>query len=307
MTAGWVAGTVRARAMARRVLGAEAARQLAASRSLPEAQRLLVSTPFRDAAEPGLSLAAAQHAIAATILWDLRVLAGWLPRDGVSLLRLLAGWFEIANVDELLQALAGRSAAAEFQLGALATAWPRLGEARSTAELRHALAVSAWGDPGGDSSRDIRLAMRARWAARISASGDRFRSWATTANALLRADEPTPGPAAGPRAGQDAAAGRPSAVASRTNRGGPHARLSGKLLSQEVAAARPMAEPWQAEAGWWRRLERDGGVLLRSSAFDSDPVVGAVAVMAADARRVRAALASAARGGRALEAYDAVV
>ena len=132
MTAGWVAGSVRARAMARRVLGAEAARQLAASRSLPEAQRMLQQTPFRGAAEAGLSLAAAQHAVAETILWDMRVLAGWLPRDGVSLLRLLAGWFEIANVDELLQTLAGRPSDTEFQLGALATAWPRLSEARST-------------------------------------------------------------------------------------------------------------------------------------------------------------------------------
>ena len=105
MTAGWVAGTVRAQAMARRVLGADAARQLAACRSLEEAQRMLRSTPFSGAAEPGLSLAAAQHAVAETILWDMRVLAGWLPREGVSLLRLLAGWFEIANVDELLQAL----------------------------------------------------------------------------------------------------------------------------------------------------------------------------------------------------------
>src|SRR5512142_2276413 len=121
MTAGWVAGTVRAKAMARRVLGAEAARQVAASRSLPQAQRMLQSTCYRDAAETGLSLAMAQHAIAATILWELRVLAGWLPRDGVILLRLLAGWFEIANVDELLQAQAGLPAGPEFQLGALAT------------------------------------------------------------------------------------------------------------------------------------------------------------------------------------------
>ena len=68
MTAGWVAGTVRARAMARRVLGAEAARQLAACLSLPEMQRMLQQTPFRGAAEAGLSLAAAQHAAAETML-----------------------------------------------------------------------------------------------------------------------------------------------------------------------------------------------------------------------------------------------
>ena len=162
MTAGWVAGTVRARAMARRVLGTDAARQLADSPSLSGAQRMLQATPFHGVAEPGLSLAAAQHAVAETILWDLRVLAGWLPREGVSMLRLLAGWFEIANVDELLQGLAGRPIGAEFELGALATAWPRLSEAGSSAELRHLLTASVWGDPGGATNRDIRAGMRAR-------------------------------------------------------------------------------------------------------------------------------------------------
>jgi len=297
MTAGWVAGAVRAKAMARRVLGAEAARQVAASRSLPEAQRILQSTPLRDAAEAGLSLASAQHAVAATLLWDLRVLAGWLPRDGVSLLRLLAGWFEIANVDELLQAEAGRPAGPEFQLGALATAWPRLSEAGSAAELRRALAASAWGDPGGDTSRDIRLAMRANWAARVAASGGQARTWATAAAVVLRSAEPSAraAAAAGGRAGGYS---RPSAAARLPNPGRP------RTSAAEAAAA---TEPWQAEAGWWHRVEGEGRVLLRSSATDSSPVLGAVAVMAADARRVRAALASAARGGQALEAYDAMV
>jgi hypothetical protein len=276
MTAGWVAGTVRARAMARRVLGPDAARQLAACQSLSEAQRMLETTPFRGAAEPGLSLSAAQHAIAETILWDLRVLAGWLPRDGVRLLRLLAGWFEIANVDELLEALAGRPSGAEFQLGALATAWPRLSEARSTAELRQALAASAWGDPGGDTIRDIRGGLRARWADRVAVSGERAQAWATAAAAVASVGGP----------------GRPR----QTRPGRPRSTLTADVLA---------AEPWQAEADWWRRVERQGRVLLQSSATDSGPVLGAVVVMAADARRVRAALASAARGVT-LEAYDAL-
>jgi hypothetical protein len=277
MTAGWVAGTVRAKAMAWRVLGADVTRQLAASRSLAEAQRMLEPTPFRSAAEPGLSLAAAQHAVAETILWDLRVLAGWLPRDGVGLLRLLAGWFEIANVDELLQALAGRSSDAEFQLGALATAWPRLSESRSATELRAALAASTWGDPGGDTSADIRASMRARWATRVAASGGQARTWATAAAAVASL--------AGPGSSRQGRPGRPR---------------------PPVPEAVPAAQPWQAEADWWRRVEREGRALLRSSVTDSGPVLGAVAVMAADARRVRAALATAARGGVPMEAYDAL-
>jgi hypothetical protein len=263
--------------MARRVFGADAARQLAGSPSLSGAQRMLEATTFRSVAEPGLSLAAAQHAVAETMLWDLRVLAGWLPRDGVSMLRLLACWFEIANVDELLQGLAGRPIGAEFELGALATVWPRLSEAGSPAELRHVLAASVWGDPGGDTNRDIRAGLRARWAARLAASGDPLRTWASAAAAM--ASLAIPG----------------------------HARQSRPNRPRPALTAVPAAEPWQAEADWWRRVERDGRALLRSSATDSGPVLGAVVVMAADARRIRAALASAARGGGPLETYDALV
>jgi hypothetical protein len=276
MTAGWVAGAVRARAMARRVLGADAARQLAGCQSLPEALRMLETTPLRDAAEPGLSLAAAQHAVAETILWNLRVLAGWLPRDGVSLLRLLAGWFEIANVDELLHALGGQPMGAEFQLGALATAWPRVSAAGSPAEVRHILAASAWGDPGGDTSLAIRAGLRARWVARLTGSGEPIRTWAGAAARIASLATPV----------------RP--------------RLARPGRTQPALQEVPAAEPWQAEADWWRRVEREGRVLLHSSVTDSGPVLGAIVVMAADARRVRASLASAARG-LAPEAYDALV
>lgn len=302
MTPGWVAGTVRAKTMARRVLGADAARQLAASGSLAAAQRLLESTPFRGAAEPGLSLAAAQHAVADTILWDLRVLAGWLPRDGVSMLRLLAGWFEIANVDELLHAQTGQPAGPEFQLGALATAWPRLSEARSGAELRRTLAASAWGDPGGDTGQEIRPAMRARWAARVAAFDGPARTWAIAAAALLRSAEPAAVTVAAAPAAADA--GQPPALARLTSTARPD-RGGHRRPRSSPREAGPAADPAQAETDWWRLVEREGRELLRSSATGSGPVLGAVAVMAADARRVRAALAGAARG-LALEAYDAV-
>jgi hypothetical protein len=85
------------------------------------------------------------------------------------------------------------------------------------------------------------------------------------------------------------------------------ARLTSRGRPPASGPADQAAQPWEAEAGWWRHVESDGRVLLRSAATDSGPVLGAVAVMAADARRVRAALASAARGGQALEVYDALV
>ena len=85
-------------------------------------------------------------------LWNLRVLAGWLPRDGVVLLRTLAAWFELANVDEMLAA--GNAPA--FDLGALETAWSRLAAAASVSGS--SLAVSAWQDPGGDGAPRCGLA-----------------------------------------------------------------------------------------------------------------------------------------------------
>ena len=76
MSAGWVAGSVRTRALVRRRLGTGAARRLAACGSLAEAVQMLAVTPYGRWIRPGQSLAAAQHGIAEGILWDLRVLAG---------------------------------------------------------------------------------------------------------------------------------------------------------------------------------------------------------------------------------------
>ena len=63
---------------------------------------------------------------------------------------------------------------------------------------------------------------------------------------------------------------------------------------------------WRAEAGWWVRLESDGHDLLRQARPGRGVVVGAVALLAADAWRTTAALQVAARGERAVEAYDAL-
>ncbi|MFB9384063.1 hypothetical protein ACFFTK_13025 [Pseudonocardia petroleophila] len=60
--AGWVAGTVRARAMARRRIGAAGARALAASSSLDVALAGLVGSPYGHDVRGGMTLAQAQHA-----------------------------------------------------------------------------------------------------------------------------------------------------------------------------------------------------------------------------------------------------
>ncbi len=306
MSAGWVAAGVRAKALARRRLGAGAARRLAASGSLASALHQLTASSYQQEVRPGQTLGEAQHGLAAAVLWNLRVLAGWLPRGGVQVLRVLAGWFEIGNTDELLQAMAGQPPGSLFRLGALATAWPQLRDMHTLAGLRSALAASAWGDPGGETAYEVRIGMRARWAARVAELDEPAPTWAAGAAALLVA-------------GERFAAGRepPPAVLAATSgllgRGAAGAAsltdLAGRLPSQAswaLAGVESAAGLWQAEARWWARVERDGFRLLRTSGFEAAPVLGAVAVLAADAWRVSAALEIAARGGRPMEAYDAV-
>src|SRR6266540_5688954 len=170
MSTAWVAGSVRATALSRRRLGLAGARALAASSSLAEAFPSLVATPYGHDVRTDQTLAEAQHAIGGTLLWHLRVLAGWLPREGADALRLLAGAFEIANVDEHLLELAGAPAPPPYHLGSLGTAWPRLARTTTTAEVRSVLRSSPWGDPGEASPRSIRIGMRLSWVARVVSS-----------------------------------------------------------------------------------------------------------------------------------------
>ena len=73
-----------------------------------------------------------------------------------------------------------------------------------------------------------------------------------------------------------------------------------------LADLRAPRDLWLAENRWWNRVERDGFALLRGTGFGLDALVGCVALLAVDAHRVQAALEIAARGGRELEAFDAL-
>jgi len=306
MSAGWVAGSVRARALARRRLGSEGARRIARAGSLRAALEALTSTPYGRDIRPGQSLAGVQHAVASTLLWHLRVLAGWLPRGGAGMLRTLTGWFEIANTDELLDGLTGGVPGPTFQLGALATTWPRLQTAGSVAELRAALASSPWRDPGGQEPRTIRLGMRVSWAARVASLPCPAPSWAAAAAALMVAGEMF---AAGRELPDFTRAQLPGLLGSAALQAQTFDDLARRLPARArwvLPTGAVQGGLWQAEARWWARVERDGFTLLASSGFAREPVLGAVAVLTADAWRLRAALEMATRGGQQLDAYDAV-
>lgn len=306
MSAGWVAGSVRARALARRRLGREAARQIARSGSLRDALGALAATAYGRDVRPGQSVTGAQFAVACVLLWQMRVLAGWLPLAGAGMMRTLAGWFEIANADGRLDALAGGAPAPEFQLGALATAWPRLEAARSPEEMRAVLTTSPWGDPGGSDPLALRLGMRVSWATRVAALPHCGPDWAAAAAALLLAGEKfaagreITGPAAARLGALLGAAPLQATTLSSLARALP--RRLRWLLPQSAVPG----DLWRAEAGLWAHAESDGFAMLASSRFSSEPVLGAVAVLATDAWRLRAALEMAARGTGPVRSYDAI-
>ncbi len=309
MGAGWVAGGTRARAMVNRCVGIEGAHAMAVTGALGDALRFLEGTAYRRDLDTEGSLADTQRSVGITLLWHLRVLAGWQPRKGTQAIRLLASGFEIANTEEHLRLLAGTETDVPhppYRLGALATAWPRLVATRSAAELRAALTTSAWGDPGSDSPAAVTTGMRLSAAVRTAVAVPETARWAAGQAALLVAREVF-------------LAGRPMMPSS--------ARRAARLLGARAVGATSFAEfrrnlpararwsleeaedgadLWRAEARWWHEVEQDGAALLRSSRHGSAQVVGSVAVLAADAWRVQAALELAVRGGGSSEALDAV-
>ena len=310
MTTKWVAASVRSRAMVQRRVGSAGARELATRPTLEAAIDALAISPYGHDVRSGQTLAQAQHAVVATTLWHTRVLAGWLPRGDARLLRVLAGGFEVANVDERLREIDGGAPEPAFRLGGLATSWTMLSGAASAADMRHLLSRSAWGDPGSDTADGVRLGMRLSWAARVSASVPRARSWAAGAAALMVAREHL----------LDRSRIAESAALIATPLLGTRWRATSTL--QGFAAQVPTdaqwpfeqvddpGDLWRAETAWWMRVAADGFTLLRQPLTSADPVIGAVAVLGADAWLVRGALEVAARGGastpHAMEAFDAV-
>lgn len=307
MTTAWVAGTVRARALVRRRLGSAGARAVVAAGSFTAALETLAQSPYGRFVRVGDDPETAAHGVAETLLWNLRVLAGWLPAKGAELLRLLAGWFEIANVEEHLRALAGLPAQPPFRLGSLATTWPRLSAATSPDEVRTVLSTSPWRDPGGSTVRDIAVGMRLSWADRIADKVSAARPWALGAAALLLArellvrGEPLTEPA---QALARRVLGRGVAV-----RANSAAELRASLPHSAAWALEDVTEPeglWLAEAKWWRRVRLDAGALVARANFGEEPVVGTVAMLAHDAWLVTGALAGVERAPDAVEVFDAL-
>ena len=238
----------------------------------------------------------------AALLWHLRVLAGWQPAQGAQAIRALAAGFEASNIAAHARRLAGAPARPPYELGALASAWPRLSETSSLAQLRDILANDV-GRPG----IGITVGHRAGGADRLGGAGGQRGSR---------------GAGLGVHAvGFDC--GAPAAVEQREL---PEPVLMrARLMLGAAAAATDLASfadalamwfhwvldgiteadgLWTAEARWWARVEADGLAMLGRGGFTRARTIGAVAVLATDAWRCRAALAMASRGGGPMDVYD---
>jgi hypothetical protein len=299
MSAGWVAGVVRGRALAARCLGRERARQLAGSDGLAEALAELTRTAYGRELGTRRSLADAEHAVHAAAVWHLRVLAGWLPAAGTGMLRALAAWYEAVDIEGRLATLAGQAAEEPYALGALSTSWARMAGTASLGELRRALARSTWGDVGSDDPAVAGVSLRLAWARRVAAEVPGAAAWASGQAALLVA----------------------IALAGKTPLAGPaHANACYLLGSRwqevdslhDLSRALPRAggwvldgiatpgELWRAELAWWNRVDADSAALVAAGQPGPQPAMGAAGRIIADAWRVGAALEAAARTNREL-------
>lgn len=319
MSSSWVAGVVRAKALARRRLGAAGARAVATSPGLGGALAALALSSYGHDVRSGQSLGAAQHAVAASLLWNMRVLAGWLPRGHVDVVRLFAAGFEVANLDEHLCTLQhvptsqGAPTDPPYSLGSLDTSWSRLSSTTTPTGIAEVLETSRWQLRGCRTPRELALGIRLAWADAVVAGMPEAAGWARAGAALLVLKEVALEDLglSEPLALRASYVLGPSFVGALSGRPVDMAGLRDGLPSGAKWALEGidhLQDLWRAEAAWWHRVERDGFGLLRGSGYDRKPVVGALAVLAVDAWRVRAALETAARGGSGptLEAFDGV-
>lgn len=296
MRPGWVAGVTRARLLLSRAIGAQHARTVAGSRSLGEGLAALTGSAYGERVHAGEGLASAERAVAETLLWHLRILAGWLPAAGAGLVRALAGGLELQNIDARLAALASDGhEPAPLTLGGLATAWPGIEPARSLDEVVDAVAASAWGHMPASSPAELALGLRVAWAHRVLQAAPGAADWVAGAGALLVARERL---LAGD-SGHAEQLGRLPGIGERALGADSLRELRAALpagASWALAGVNAPAELWRAELEWWSRVERDAQSMLRGG-NDEEVVLGAVALLALDARRTIWALESAAHGG----------
>jgi len=294
MSAAWVAGAVRGRLMLEHRAGIESVQEVARQETLAAGAGMLAGTRYAGAAEAA-TLEEAERALARSLALELRVLAAWLPSEGAGLLRVLAGWFELANIEDRVAYLAGGRLWSPVQLGVLASVWDAASRIEDPGELRRLLRDSPWGEPAGERPEEIGLALRFGWARRVARQVPEARGWAAGAAAILLASETCLNGRPPP------ASIVPAALLGGEWQGADSLdELRRRLPSSASWALAGIEEPeelWRAEPAWWRQVGDDARTMLTSGWQGRGTIIGVVGLLALDAVRVATALAVAAAGG----------
>ena len=305
MTAAWVASSVRAKLLARRRLGAAGARALAVAGTPEAAVDALSRSVYARDARQGQGVEDAGRAVGSVCVWHLRVLAGWTPPHGADVVRVFAARFELANIADRFGELAGGVARPPYELGALAVVSPRLAGARTPDEVRDALASSAWGDPGAAVWPAAAAALESRWANWLAAAVPWAPGWAAGWAALVAARLLATGERASAQAVREIQRELGPGWEGATDVAG----LAGRLPRPAVWALAGLTgdeDVWRGEGRWWRRVDEEAAMTLRSARPGPAVAAAAAARLTADAWRVAAAIEAAAWGEQGREAFDAM-
>lgn len=306
MSAAWVAACVRGRRLVRRTANPGLAHGLVEAGSWEDALRLLAISSFGEHVGTERDATAIRRSILEATVWRLRVLAGWLPAGRPSLARLAAAPIEIGNVEQRVAELDGAPRSTPIPLGSLSIVSHRLASVTSTDELRHLLARSAWGDPGGDDPATIAFGLRVAWARRAANGPSVVRPWARSGAAVLVARE---------RFLFD------REVAPALRRDVDALLGPGWHRANAIASLRPtLPEPvrdvladvdgpehlWRAEAAVIRRVARDAEREIATGRYGPDAMSAVFAALLVDTWRAIAGIEGATTGRVGAEVLDAV-
>jgi len=300
--------------MAQRRTGTGTSHTIAAQPSVDHGLDLLRHSVYEQRLAQATTRLEQERATMDAVLWQLRVLAGWIPATGTRLVRAAAGGFEMANILALARSFAAADGSAApttapparfYDMGSLSTAWPRLRTSANSRQLAARLLSSPWGDvwPRETSTAapsSLRDTLTVAWITRLARVAPGAWPWAQGSASLraarmLLVDQVSPAP-------HFLHLVRP-VIGTAWQRASSLTTLTDTLPRGIRPLLHDLDGPqdlWRAEARLTSRIEEDGFRMLRGSSPGPEVVLGAITVIALDAWRVRAALAAAEAGGATL-------
>jgi hypothetical protein len=306
VTAGWVAPCTRGRALLDRTIGDDGARAIAAAPAWEEARTMLAATAYGRDLAVDASREAARRSASTAMVWQIRVLAGWLPPGATGLARLAVAPVEIGNIEGHLAELRGGDPERAVALGPLAVAWPRIAVARSEDEVQQILTRSVWGDPGAGDAVSIAVGLRVAWARRVLRAAPIARPWAMGGLAVLVARELL----VFDRQLDEVVAHEVDRLLTRGWRTASSVpELADRLADSASWVLADIEHPdelWRAELRLIRRVVADSTPVAATGRFGRDTVVAIAALIVADLWRVTAAIEAVGANRSTSKVFDAV-